>query len=205
MPMSPEEGKAAVALARGTLDAYVSGKEEGPTPPTAPVFSELRGVFVTLNRSGPGEERLRGCIGFPYPVRELGEAIRAATIAAASEDPRFPPVDKSELGSLVVEVSVLTRPTPLEAKRRQDLPSKVRIGEDGLIISSQGQSGLLLPQVATEFGMDQVEFLSQACLKAGLPPDFWLEPGTEVQVFQAEVFAEKTPRGDGVPVPPSGG
>ena len=105
----------------------------------------------------------------------------------------------------MVEVSVLTRPTPLEAKRRQDLPSKVRIGEDGLIISSQGQSGLLLPQVATEFGMDQVEFLSQACLKAGLPPDFWLEPGTEVQVFQAEVFAEKTPRGDGVPVPPSGG
>jgi hypothetical protein len=95
----------------------------------------------------------------------------------------------------VVEVSILTKPTPIDAPRRQDLPSRVRIGTDGLIISRFGQSGLLLPQVATEFGMDEIEFLSQACMKAGLPPDSWLDRETDVQAFQAEIFAETSPRG----------
>ena len=159
------------------------------------IFAERQGVFVTINSAALGPERLRGCIGFPYPVKPLGEAIQEAAVAASSEDPRFPPVTKGELGSVVVEVSILTKPQALSTSRPQDRPSKVRIGVDGLIVSRFGLSGLLLPQVATEFGMDQTEFLSQACMKAGLPPDSWLDKETEVQTFQAEIFEETTPRG----------
>lgn len=168
------------------------------------IFHEPRGVFVTLNLSAGKEERLRGCIGFPYPHHPLGRAIREAAVAAATEDPRFPPVSKEELGGIVVEVSVLTPPTDLEAKDRRELPSMVRIGTDGLIVSDAFNSGLLLPQVATEFGMDPLEFLSQACLKAGLPPDAWLIAGTRVQVFQAEIFAEANPRGEVSRINPRG-
>ena len=164
-----------------------------------PLFSGARGVFVTLNIVGPVGSSLRGCIGFPYPIKRLDDAIREAAVAAASEDPRFPPVSKRELGSILIEVSVLTLPRDLDVPRRE-MPSHVRIGVDGLIISRHYASGLLLPQVATEFGMDQVEFLSQACVKAGLPPDAWLDPATRVQVFQAEIFAEKKPRGEVVRV-----
>ena len=194
MPLSVDDGKTAVALARAALDSHVSSGRLSK-PPSGGLFSELRGVFVTINRASAGADRLRGCIGFPYPVKPLGEAIQEAAIAAASEDPRFPPVGKGELGSVVVEVSVLTKPEPVASASPRDLPKRVRIGVDGLIISRFGMSGLLLPQVATEFGMDPVEFLSQACMKAGLQPDSWLDPETEVQTFQAEVFAEKTPRG----------
>ncbi|HEY6283684.1 MAG TPA: TIGR00296 family protein [Nitrososphaerales archaeon] len=196
MPFSPEDGEAAVTLARETLDAHVSGGVAKLRPLSPEAFSEHRGVFVTLNvPSASVEERLRGCIGFPFPVKKLGEAIREATIAAASEDPRFPPVAKSELDSVVIEVSILTTPEVIEVSRPQDLPERVRIGTDGLIVSRSYLSGLLLPQVATEFNLDQTEFLSQACMKAGLPPDSWLDEQTKVQVFQAEVFAESNPRG----------
>jgi len=174
-----------------------------PVPRASGVFAELRGVFVTLNLL-EGEEKLRGCIGFPYPTYPLGRAIREATVAAASEDPRFPPVAKSELESIVVEVSVLTPPSELLAEDRRTLPSKVRVGTDGLIVSDAFTSGLLLPQVATEFGLDSTDFLSQTCLKAGLPPDAWLDNTTKVQVFQAEIFAEASPRGEVSRVNPRG-
>lgn len=182
-------------LARDSVDAFVSGKQAVPAAPDGEPFSELRGVFVTINRAEEVPDRLRGCIGFPYPVKPLGAAIQEAAVAAATQDPRFPPVSRSELAHVVVEVSILTPPKPLAVPTPRDLPSKVRIGADGLIISRYGLSGLLLPQVATEFGMDSVEFLSQACMKAGLPPDSWLDKETTVQTFQAEVFAEATPGG----------
>jgi uncharacterized protein (TIGR00296 family) len=203
MPLSLEEGKAAVALARETLDAHVSGAAAKPRSLPSNAFSERRGVFVTLNlASASVEDRLRGCIGFPLPVKKLGEAIREATVAAASEDPRFPPIAESELDSVVVEVSILTRPEAIEVPRPQDMPARVRIGTDGLIVSRYHLSGLLLPQVATEFNLDQTEFLSQACMKAGLPPDSWLDKETKVQVFQAQIFSESQPRGKVVRVNP---
>lgn len=150
---------------------------------------------MTINQEDGGSNRLRGCVGFPYPLKTLGESICEASVAATSEDPRFPPVTAGELGSIVLEVSILTPPEPIESVPRTSLPSKVRIGEDGLIVSTRSSSGLLLPQVATEFKMDQAEFLSQACMKAGLPAESWLDAGTTVQVFQAEIFAEQSPKG----------
>ena len=194
MPLSREEGRLAVKLAREALESCVNGRRAPSRKFNSGVFNEARGVFVTLNATDRGEDKLRGCIGFPYPVKKLGDAIQDAAVAAASEDPRFSPVRKEELGFIVVEVSVLTPPQDLDVPNRE-LPSHVRIGRDGLIVSDSYSSGLLLPQVATEFHMDQVEFLSQACLKAGLPPDAWLHPGIRVQTFRAEVFAEKTPGG----------
>ncbi len=199
MSFSIEEGRAAVQLARSAVEELLAGRTRKARDWPSGPFSEERGVFVTLNVAGASEQRLRGCIGFPYPVKKLGDAIQEAAVAAATEDPRFPPVSPDELDSILVEVSVLTHPEDLVAPRH-DLPSKVRIGEDGLIVSRSYLSGLLLPQVATEFGMDSTEFLSQTCLKAGLPPDAWLDEKTRVQVFQAEVFGERKPRGDVVRV-----
>jgi uncharacterized protein (TIGR00296 family) len=196
MLLSLSDGQAAVAMAREALESQVK-RRPPPARRDSDLFSETRGAFVTLNLTDPSGERLRGCIGFPYPTKKLGDAIREAAKAAASEDPRFPPVRPDELDSIVVEVSILTPPQDLEATRREDLPSKVRIGVDGLIISDKRTSGLLLPQVATDFGMDQLEFLSQACMKAGLPPDSWLDVQTRVQVFQADIFAESGPK-DGI-------
>ncbi len=195
MPLTLDEGRRAVALARETLEAHVRGSPASEGPPDSGVLREKRGVFVTLSKELGGAKALRGCIGYPEPIKELGQAIRDVTVYAA-EDPRFPsPVAADELRSIVVEVSVLTVPRDLSAPVRRDLPSKIRVGVDGLVISNRYASGLLLPQVATEQGWDRETFLSEACAKAGLSMDAWLEEGTRVQVFQAEIFAETSPGG----------
>lgn len=194
MPLANDIGETAVTAAREAIESHVTGVAATHVIPRKAPFTEPRGVFVTINTLSPEPEKLRGCIGFPYPVKFLGDAIREAAVSAATEDPRFPPVSADELSHLLIEVSILTSPVHLKGSP-QDYPSVVKIGEDGLIISRSGQSGLLLPQVATEFGLDSREFLSQACLKAGLARDSWLERGTKVQIFQAEVFTEASPRG----------
>ena len=182
-------------LAREALEEHVRGRPK-PRTPLSGVLAEKRGVFVTLNTLERGAKELRGCIGYPQPIKPLGEAIRDVSIYAA-EDPRFPfPVRPEELDRIVVEVRVLTLPQEIHAPRRKDLPSKIRLGVDGLVISNSFTSGLFLPQVATEQGWDQETYLSEACGKAGLPFDAWLQEGTRVEVFQAEVFAEKSPRGE---------
>jgi uncharacterized protein (TIGR00296 family) len=191
-----------VRLARETLDAHVLRTRRAPRAKASGVLLEKRGVFVTLNTLEEGAPQLRGCIGYPEPIKPLAEAIQDVTVYA-SEDPRFPhPVTADELDEIVVEVSVLTLPRDLQAPSRRDLPAKIRLGVDGLIVSNSFTSGLFLPQVSTEQGWDQETFLSEACGKAGLPFDAWLDEGTKVQVFQAEIFAESSPRGDVVRVDP---
>lgn len=183
-------------LARETLDSHVRG-EAPPRGRILPsVFKEKRGVFVTLNTMQSGAKALRGCIGYSEPVKPLGEAIRDVTVYA-SEDPRFPhPVLPEELDRIVVEVSVLTLPRELNVANRSELPAKIRLGVDGIVVSTGFASGLFLPQVATEQGWDQETYITEACLKAGLPPDAWLDARTAVEVFQAEVFGEESPRGE---------
>ena len=195
MPLSLDVGRDAVTLARETLDSHVTGtlRRTGRRP--SGVLAEKRGVFVTLSTLEGGSKQLRGCIGYPEPIKPLWEAIQDVTVYA-SEDPRFPfPVTEKELGSIVVEVSILSIPQEIHVPRRQVLPSRIRLGVDGLIVSNPFTSGLFLPQVATEQGWDQETFLSEACGKAGLPFDSWLKEDTKVQTFQAEVFAEESPRG----------
>jgi hypothetical protein len=95
-----------------------------------------------------------------------------------------------------VEVSVLTKPEPIEVENPRDYPKHIEIGRDGLIIEWSGYSGLLLPQVPVEWGWDVEEFLSQTCMKAGLPPDHWFEKDVRIQKFSAQIFKEKTPGGE---------
>jgi len=183
-----EEGKLAVRLAREALTNYIEKKEIIEPQGLPPVFDELRGVFVTLHLEGD----LRGCIGYPQPVMPLGRAIVDSAINACARDPRFPCVRPAELKRIELEVTILTKPEPYDLPKKK-LPEAVKIGRDGLIVSKGMHSGLLLPQVAPEWGFDSLEFLSQTCVKAGLAPDAWLDEDTEVQHFEAQIFAEVAP------------
>lgn len=198
MPMNItlEQGRQIVRIAREVLEEFVINRKVKERSFNEQFLNEKRGVFVTLNKIDNKEKSLRGCIGFPYPVKELGSALVEATVAAASQDPRFEPVSSEELDRIIVEVSVLTLPERIEANNARDLPNKIKIGRDGLIVATNYTSGLLLPQVAVELNLDPVEFLSEACMKAGLLPDAWLTNGVSIFRFQAEIFAEREPRGE---------
>lgn len=195
--LNDEQGAFLVRLARKAITEYLkSGVRVKPPPDTPGKLKERCGVFVTLNKLEAGGKALRGCIGYPEPVLPLVEATIDSAINAAVGDPRFPPVRLEEMDDIVVEVSVLTPPQPVEVKKPQEYPSRIRIGVDGIIIERGLYKGLLLPQVPVEWGWNSEEFLSQACLKAGLPPDAWLIPGTKIYRFQALIFEEKTPSGE---------
>jgi uncharacterized protein (TIGR00296 family) len=182
--LTNDEGAMAVRSARTAIE-YAVAKRPKISQDLTPVFDEKRGVFVTLTKSGG----LRGCIGFPYPVMPLGEAIVHAAKAAALEDPRFPPVTKDELAAISLEVTVLTVPEPLvgePAKR----PQQVIVGKHGLIVRGMGTSGLLLPQVATEYGWDARTFLDHTCIKAGLSERCWTSKNIEILTFEGQIFPE---------------
>jgi len=149
---------------------------------------------VTLTRY-PSDD-LRGCIGYPEPIMPLIDAIKDSAVSASSRDPRFPPVRTEELDHIKVEVSLLTPPTEISVNKPKDYVKAVKVGEDGLIVQRNWARGLLLPQVPVEWSWDAEEFLCQTCMKAGLTPDSWLQQGTKVFKFQAEVFSETKPRGD---------
>ena len=187
--LSLEEGKKAVKLARKAIESYLKDKEIIKDRFSG-IFEEKRGVFTTLTKHG----ELRGCIGFPYPVKRLDEAIIESAIAAATEDPRFPPVKLEEMDEIIVEVTVLTSPKKVDAPPLER-PKAIEIGKHGLIVKYKYFSGLLLPQVAVEHNMDEEEFLTQTCLKAGLSPDCWLFNEVELYTFEGQIFKEKEPRG----------
>jgi uncharacterized protein (TIGR00296 family) len=192
--LTETEGKAAVKLARKTIEAFLSKgsfpKAEDLGMDLSPVFEENRGVFVTLTEDG----LLRGCIGHPYPDSTLEEAILDSAISAATRDPRFPPVEEEEMKNIVVEVTILTQPEKINAVPK-DLPNKIEIGKHGLIVKQGYYQGLLLPQVAPENNMDSIDFLSHTCMKAGLSPDAWVK-GAEVYCFEGQIFKEKEPEGE---------
>lgn len=171
--------KQLLTLARRAVEAAVKGEPAPSLPADLPLLREKCGAFVTLKKHG----ELRGCIGCPEPVKELGDAIRDSARSAALHDPRFPAVRPGELPELEIELSVLTPPEPVA-----DIKD-IEVGTHGLIIRKGFQSGLLLPQVATEWGWDRQTFLEYTCRKAGLPPDAW-QRGAEILSFSAEVFGE---------------
>ena len=192
--LQPFEGRQVVELARGTIDRALAGSlHKDPAEWTesielGAVFDEPRGVFVTLHRRT--DHQLRGCIGIPEPVFPLRLAIPRAAFSAAFEDPRFRPLNPTEGRSVSVEVSLLTVPSPVDATPRSRLPEALRVGTDGLIVRRPPLSGLLLPQVAKEQGWDAAQFLEAACEKAGLDPDAWESPQTQILRFQSDVYEE---------------
>lgn len=184
--VSDAEGAQLVRLARMALLHYLEKQVVLKAEKTGPIS----GVFVTLNYLVRSEEHLRGCIGFPHAYKELYPAVVDAAIAAATQDPRFPPVDEKEIDNIVFEVSLLTEPEEVPEKK------DIRIGQDGLILRWKHGSGLLLPQVPVELGWDIDEYLTNLCYKAAAPRDLLLDPSSKLYRFQAEVFKERSPGGE---------
>ena len=191
MLLSLDQGKTLVCYAREVIDAHVQ-QQQIPQPPSASYLHKPRGVFVTIHTYP--DHQLRGCIGIPEPVMPLGDAIKDAAVSA-TRDPRFPVLQKEELDTVVVEVTVLTPPKLLQVKDPREYLKRVQVGRDGLIIKHGVSSGLLLPQVPVEQGWDVEEFLVQTCWKAWLPPDAWLDPQTKIYTFSGQIFMETEPHG----------
>ena len=142
---------------------------------------ELKGAFVTLHSRG----RLRGCIGTLEATDPLFEVIQDLSISSGFRDPRFPPLDLSELDDINIEISVLT---PLEEVTSL---AEIEVGTHGLYAKQGLRSGVLLPQVPVEQGWNREEFLSSTCRKAGLSPDEWKNGNVDFFSFTAEIFAEE--------------
>jgi AmmeMemoRadiSam system protein A len=179
--LSEDTRRQLLLLARATLEAHFRGEP----PPRLPsdrseAFGEARALFVTLRVGGD----LRGCIGTLAPEGDLSRAVPRFALKAAFEDPRFPGLTEEELPSVAIEISVLSQPRPVEN------PEEIVVGRDGLMIELGGRRGLLLPQVATEWGFDRTKFLAEVSRKAGLPADAWRLPEARLWAFQAEVFGE---------------
>lgn len=113
------------------------------------------------------------------------ETVKEAAQSSAFHDPRFPHVNKQEAAEISIDISVLSPP-----RRIQNI-DEIRVGTHGIIIRQGFRSGLLLPQVAEEYGWDRDTFLTHTCYKAGLPGDCWKAGETEIEIFSAEVFGEQ--------------
>ncbi|HOY66967.1 MAG TPA: AmmeMemoRadiSam system protein B [Candidatus Ozemobacteraceae bacterium] len=180
--------KEALTAVRTTLEAVLNGKPKPVLELKDPRFGEKCGVFVTLKVAG----ELRGCIGLIEGREALASGIQEMAIAAATEDPRFEPVEAAELSKIDIEISVLSPMIPVTKLE------EIEVGRDGLLLRKYPGSGLLLPQVPTEYGWDRDTFLNHLCLKAGLPPGSHLgpdgkslAPDAKLWRFTAEVFGEK--------------
>jgi AmmeMemoRadiSam system protein A len=183
--LSEADRQSLLELARRAIAEAVSLQEPAGCIPHRGVFAEKRGVFVTLHARG----RLRGCIGVIEAFEPLGESIARCAGSAAFKDPRFSPVSAEELPELQIELSLLSPPEPI-------LPENIEIGTHGLLISQAAKRGLLLPQVAVQHKFSREQFLEETCRKAGLAPDAWQEPETQILGFTSEVFSETATIGD---------
>ncbi|MFC2135630.1 AmmeMemoRadiSam system protein A [Bacteroidota bacterium] len=183
--MHEEDKKSLLILARDSIETYF--KKEEPNLENVLHMNTEQGVFVTIHKRGS----LRGCIGFPEPVMPLFKAVIEAAKSAAFNDPRFPMMTKDELREIDIEISVLTVPEEIKVDDSSDYPKNIEIGKDGLIIRGEFQSGLLLPQVATEQNWTEVQFLNAVCQKAGLPFTAWQDSDKKIYKFQAEIFSER--------------
>ncbi|BBD72484.1 TIGR00296 family protein [Sulfodiicoccus acidiphilus] len=197
-----ESGKELVMIARESIERKLWGRK-GELEVKNPVLQKRGMGFVTLETLYGDTTELRGCIGYLRPVAEIWKVIAQAALGAAFSDPRFPPLRKSELESIVIEVTVLSPPSLLVVENRWEIPGKVEIGIHGIVVEREPwYNGVLLPQVAPENGWDSQTFLAEGCLKAGMSPDCWLDKRTKVSVFTAVIFRERSPRGEVVQVEP---
>lgn len=168
-------------IAKNSVESFI---KEGKIPEfeiNSEKLKEKRGAFVTLKKQG----QLRGCIGQIVGDKPLYQTVSQMAVAAASEDPRFPSVTKTELSELEYEISVLTPLEPISS------PEEIQLGVHGVQAVVGGRAGLFLPQVATEQNWDLETFLNHLMLKAGLWPGYWREYPVNFYVFTAEIFKEK--------------
>lgn len=170
-----------LTLARTTIAEYLETDRIPDYETDDPTLARRSGAFVTLKEKEHGE--LRGCIGHTRADLPLYQAVQQMAVAAATGDPRFPPLTQEELADLTVEISVLS-----PFRRVMDV-AQIEVGVHGLMIFKNDRQGLLLPQVPVEQGWNREEYLENLCLKAGLPVDCWQQGGT-LYAFTAVVFGE---------------
>jgi AmmeMemoRadiSam system protein B/AmmeMemoRadiSam system protein A len=179
--LSREEQQELLQLARRTIEEYLSTGRYSEYIPISEKLYQPFGAFVTLQtRDG----KLRGCIGHIEADKPLYKVVQEMAIAAATQDPRFPPVTLEELNDLEIEISILS---PL---RRVKNLSEIEVGKHGLMVKKGFASGLLLPQVAVDWGFNRDEFVRQTLFKAGLDPSDLYSPDLEIYLFTAQVFSE---------------
>jgi AmmeMemoRadiSam system protein A len=184
--LSLADRQSLLAHARQTVRRAVDCGDDDAAVATAtddaasPALTAPGAAFVTLHVGG----RLRGCIGTIERRRPLWQVVAEMAAAAATRDPRFPPIEAADLGALTVEISVLA-PDVVIAR-----PEDIEIGRHGLDVRRDGVRGLLLPQVAVEHRLNGERFLAETCRKAGLPSDAWRDAGTEIRAFEADVFGD---------------
>lgn len=184
LDLSAAEKQYLHTLVRRTIEAELGGSSTPPDPvkelppPDSEILNMELGAFVTLNKGGS----LRGCIGNLVGRGPLYKTVAAMAKAAAFQDPRFSPLTPGEFPDIKEEISIMGPIAPCP-----DLEA-ITIGRHGLIASGHGRQGLLLPQVPVEWGWDRETFLAQTCRKAGLPPDAWKKPGTQILWFEAVVI-----------------
>jgi len=176
---SPDERRVLLRLAHDAILSTLERREIRLDPPTDHL-SQPRGAFTSLYLRG----ELRGCVGYVLPVSPVYRAVADTARAAAFEDTRFQPVTPPEARELEIELSILSSPQPISG-------DAVEIGRHGLLISTGGRRGLLLPQVPVEHNWDRITFLEQTCRKAGLALDAW-QKGATIEAFTAEIFGEKS-------------
>jgi AmmeMemoRadiSam system protein A len=180
--LNDSQRKRLLEIARESIVSYVRDGKRKTFDEKDPVLNRPMGAFVTLHENG----ELRGCIGNMVGQGPLYKTVADMAIEAATGDPRFSPLSPSELSAIDIEISVLS---PL---KRVSSYKEITIPGNGVVVRSMFGSGVYLPQVATETGWTREEFLTSLCgQKAGISPDAWKDPATELYTFTAEVFGEK--------------
>jgi AmmeMemoRadiSam system protein A len=182
--LTQEQRRELLRIARSSIAAALQESGQTAGNPEIHPSKELlkpRGAFVTIRIDG----ELHGCIGYMESLLPLAGVVAEVAVKAALDDPRFPPLQTSELEKATLEISVLS---PM---RRISTKEEIRIGEHGLMLEHGFGKGVLLPQVATEYGWNAEEFLEAVCRKSGLHRWVWKDPAAKISVFSAEVFDEE--------------
>jgi AmmeMemoRadiSam system protein A len=179
--LNSEEKRELLRIARDAIRCLLEGEEFPMPSPARGALAQPSGAFVTIRIA----HDLRGCIGYIESTNAVADVVADVAVKAAFEDPRFPPLTIAEFKHVTLEVSVLT---PLRAI--SDI-SEIKVGEHGLLLELGHRRGLLLPQVAVEYGWDREEFLANVSRKAGLPRDAWRDPKATIYIFSAEIVGEE--------------
>jgi len=202
-PIHPDEiprelGIYLVKLARKAVEEKLLKNTMIKPPEDVPEILKRPGMtFTTIETYHPdGKTTLRGCIGFLSPIYSLVESTIKSALEAAFNDPRFPSLTPYEIEHVVFEVTILSVPRELKIDNRWELPKQIVIGRHGLYVEKGWFRGTLLPVVPIEYCWDEETFLAETCLKAGMPPDCWLDKNIKVYVYDGRAFKEKTPRGE---------
>ena len=195
MNITTIQGNAMVNFARDTIESHFDSKADPKVPEGAEdILKEMYGVFVTL-RTYPANS-IRGCIGYTEPIMPLKKALPEVALSSALRDPIFRPLRKSELTSVVIEVSIFKEPELIKVKNPKDYPKEIKIGKNGLMVKRGPYKALILPQIPVTEKWNSKLLLSFTCIKAGLNPNSWVDKETEIYKVHADVFMEDVPRGN---------